>query len=190
MVPQVQSPDQQSDNIASGHINSSRDAQLQPEPKLPNFDAINENLHTPLAQSQQQQKKLKNISFSSIPGHEHSQDYGRQSHAQATRNAHPDSYQLLERLRELHATLSYIERKLSLNLTMPEFNLVNHSFCGALDTYKSITIVIQESEHEWQEIYHTLQLCTDLISYIKETIEIYLNRNPFHGIQTDHHQLD
>ena len=62
---------------------------------------------------------------------------------------------------------------------MPEFNLVNHNFCGALDTYKSITIVIQESEHEWQEIYHNLQLCTDLISYIKETIERYLNRNRF-----------
>ena len=68
MVPQVQLLDQQSDNIASGHINSSRDAQLQPEPKLPNFDAINENLHIPLAQSQQQQKNSKSISFNQYQG--------------------------------------------------------------------------------------------------------------------------
>ena len=62
---------------------------------------------------------------------------------------------------------------------MPEFNLVNHRFYCALDTFKSITIVIQESEQEWQEIYYTLQLCTDLISNIKQTTEKYLNRDRF-----------
>ena len=55
-VPQVHLPGQQSDDITSGHINSSRDAQIQPEPKLPKFDATNESLHVPLAQTQQQQK--------------------------------------------------------------------------------------------------------------------------------------
>ena len=45
MVPQVHLPGQQSDNITSGHINSSRDVQPQPKPMLPNFNTFNENLH-------------------------------------------------------------------------------------------------------------------------------------------------
>ena len=55
MVPQVQSPDLQSVSIASGHINSSKDAQPQPNLMLQNFNALKENLHGPLAQSQQHQ---------------------------------------------------------------------------------------------------------------------------------------
>ena len=90
----------------------------------------------------------------------------RQSYAQAAGNINPDSNQILERLKELHHTMLVIDQQLSGNLTMPEFNLVNHRFFCALDTYKCIQLLVKDSQQMMQEIYHTYQICTDLVQKI------------------------
>ena len=102
---------------------------------LPAINSSYENIYPPLAQSDQLQKNTKNIRFTVALGHERSQGSARQSYAQASGNIHPDSNQVLERLKELHHTMLIIDQKLSGNLTMPEFNSVNHNFFCALDPY-------------------------------------------------------
>ena len=89
---------------------------------LPNLNALNENQHGPLAQSQQHQNP-QNICPIIISGHENSQSNDRQSHAQM--HTYPDSYQLLERLKELYATLSHIERELSYPTIVYELNIIH-----------------------------------------------------------------
>ena len=72
---------------------------------------------------------------------------------------------------------------------MPEFNLVNHRFFCALDTYKCIQLLIKDSQQMMQDIYHTYQICSDLVQKIEYTTPKYLNRNDFAEsplLNTDH----
>ena len=154
-VPQVQLPGQRPDDTTSGLNNSNIDAPVQTGPPLPAFNPSYENIYPPLAQSHHSQN-TKNVRFTAAPGHERSQGPTRQSYAQAAGNINPDANQILERLKELHHTLLVIDQQLSGNLTMPEFNLVNHRFFYALDTYKCIQMLIKDSQEMKQEIYKYL----------------------------------
>ena len=48
-----------------------------------------------------------------------------------------------------------------------------------MDTYKSLQLVIQDSQQVMQEIYSAFQLCSDLIQKIEYATTKYLNRDDF-----------
>ena len=137
---------------------------FHPEPKAPKQKTCN---------------KKKKVKFNLVPGWEHSQGPTRPSYAQTAGGTQPDSYQILERLRELYENMCLIQQQLEQNITMPEFNLLNHNFNCAMETHKSLQLIIQESEQVMHEIYLVLQSCNELIPEIEYATARFLETNQF-----------
>ena len=126
MVPQVEIPQHVPDDITSSLNNHSESASSQTKTTLPNFDHNSDHTFKPLSQSDSiptSTKMIKTVRFNPIPGFKHTQGSTRQYFVQAAGSNHADSNLLLD-----------IEKKLSQNITLPEFNLVAHNFRCALET--------------------------------------------------------